>query len=480
MIVSKHKISRIFIILTISLAVNVQAQVSIGESSEPQLGALLDLKSDDKGLLMPRVSLNDPTSLKPMLTDLMANDADSMKLHTGLTVYNTTNTNGLCEGVYTWTGSRWEPWPSPPIIRADELSNCFIVPNGVYLDIPVKKVYDVWNTYEATGFNSPKEDMTGTLTAELIWQDKEDLISNTSASQSWMIPVIGDDENALIRVLVNSGCNVPQLEGNALVSLRINGVIRWSWHLWVTDYNPDNPVSPDKTFFWNNITTKGDYVFMDRNLGATSPEQGNESNMGMYYQWGRNNPFPPEKYYNGNDRPAVTGKYPTRTNIPVTTTNHLADAIKNPNYFYTNTDSDSFQDWYTNSNITDDPFRDTQNSVLWDNFGEKTPFDPCPLGWRIPFNKNRLSPWEGMQNVTATWETGYQWQDVLGYYPAQGGINSAGQVSNLRINTHLWSGTTINNEMYTLRIFSTFLNSSSLKGGGSVRVNGHPVRCIKD
>ena len=470
----------ILILMCILFRSNGFAQITIGELDTPNIGALLDLRSESKGILMPRVALEDTVNLKPMLTDVMANNSDSMRLHTGLTVYNVTNSNGLCEGVYTWNTSRWEPWPSPPIVRADEVSNTFIVPNGVYIDIPVKKAFEVWTKYEISGFNDPKEDLSGPLTAELIWQDTENLISNTSASQSWVLPVIGDDDNALIRVLINSGCNVPKLEGNALVSLRINGIIRWSWHIWVTDYNPDSPVAPDKSFYWNNRTTKGDFVYMDRNLGATSPLQDNEYNMGLYYQFGRNTPFPVEKYYNETDRSPVLGKYPTRTNMPVTTTNNLANAIKNPNIFYTNTDNNSFLDWYTNSNITDDPFRDTQNSILWDDMGEKTPFDPCPVGWRIPFNKNRLSPWNEMEKVTATWQTGYQWGDELGYYPAQGGINNAGQISSLRSNTHIWSATAIENQMYTLRIFQNMLNSQSLRAGGSARVYGHPVRCIKE
>lgn len=59
--------------------------------------------------------------------------------------------------------------------------------------------------------------------------------------------------------------------GNAVIGIRIGGAIRWSWHVWVTRYDPDAElVAYGKIYTWdNNGDGVVDYTFMDRNLGAT-------------------------------------------------------------------------------------------------------------------------------------------------------------------------------------------------------------------
>ena len=66
--------------------------------------------------------------------------------------------------------------------------------------------------------------------------------------------------------------------GNALVALMQDGKVVWSWHVWVTD--------APQTMTYGNGT-----VFMDRNLGAAGTTAGGTDAYGMYYQWGRKDPF---------------------------------------------------------------------------------------------------------------------------------------------------------------------------------------------
>lgn len=89
----------------------INAQVTIGDTAEPNKGALLDLKESstgtaNRGMLLPRVNLTATDNLN------IQNAGESLtgkeKKHTGLTVYNIKDNNDdLCEGPYVWTGLRW-------------------------------------------------------------------------------------------------------------------------------------------------------------------------------------------------------------------------------------------------------------------------------------------------------------------------------------------------------------------------------------
>jgi hypothetical protein len=93
------------------------AQVTIGNLSNPQAGALLDLKESDnvglsqpnssKGVLFPKVSLQNATSLQPLFTTT----AEPQKTTSvGMIVYNVNaSAVGLETGLYVWDGAKWIP-----------------------------------------------------------------------------------------------------------------------------------------------------------------------------------------------------------------------------------------------------------------------------------------------------------------------------------------------------------------------------------
>ncbi|MDR1783793.1 MAG: hypothetical protein LBR13_05995, partial [Dysgonamonadaceae bacterium] len=96
---------------------NLSAQVTIGSMEDPLQGSLLDFKqyntsgsieNANKGVVFPRVSLENCTSLKPLST---ANDAGEMQKYTGMVVYNLVedNTLGLDFGLMSWNGEEWIP-----------------------------------------------------------------------------------------------------------------------------------------------------------------------------------------------------------------------------------------------------------------------------------------------------------------------------------------------------------------------------------
>lgn len=93
------------------------SQVTIGSSSSPASGALLDLKQNEtttlgdansqKGLLLPRVELTAIDKLKMGSNEILDQD-DQYILHTGLMVYHINKCTVQGEGLYIWTGSAWE------------------------------------------------------------------------------------------------------------------------------------------------------------------------------------------------------------------------------------------------------------------------------------------------------------------------------------------------------------------------------------
>jgi hypothetical protein len=87
--------------LTFLGAANVNGQVTIGKNEAPHPASVLDLRSTDKGLLLPRVDISDANTFQ-----LSTGREDEA---IGLTVYNTNKAmlNGQGAGIYAWSGSKW-------------------------------------------------------------------------------------------------------------------------------------------------------------------------------------------------------------------------------------------------------------------------------------------------------------------------------------------------------------------------------------
>ncbi|MCC8186764.1 MAG: hypothetical protein LIP08_04435 [Bacteroides sp.] len=152
------------------------------------------------------------------------------------------------------------------------------------------------------------------------------------------------------------------LTGNIIVGVKRPGASTWlwTWHIWITDFNPDLKTS-------DRLETEDAY-FMKRNLGAlTDAALLNPTTTGFYYQWGRKDPLHPDHIPNN------------RQAVPPGTISNLLNSIDHPAAFYTSTSG--LGDWYTSMNR--EPY---QNNFLWNDYEDhKTPYDPCPAGWRVPF-----------------------------------------------------------------------------------------------
>ncbi len=335
--------------------------------------------------------------------------------------------------------------------EADNISslhsaNSFLVAPGANLSIPIKKVFVVWQ--HIPQLHAMQPDWEGTITANLLWQDTESLIKT--------IRISGTGENATIQVETNN--LTPN--GNAVIVLKTGNTIRWSWHLWVTDYKPEE----------DNIKVENsdeNIVLMKQNLGYK-----NEQNTGTLYQFGRSTPFTnstqqlSETNYTRTSQPIydIDNKLlpegnPTGTtgfnSIQTSPIKNLAEAIQNPLNFYFSSDANHF-DWAGTEIGLD---------TLWlSENGEKGIFDPSPEGWRLP----RMEEYEFLENHA---------DSILSKFPRTGSRDySNGKLFMSGVYGMYWSANVAGNFGYYTFVSDQFTTTTS----SHYRSNAYAVRCVRD
>ena len=285
--------------------------------------------------------------------------------------------------------------------------------------------------------------------------------------------------------------------GNAVVAVYDNtdpnatdAHILWSWHIWVTDYNPNTTY----VTYPNSLPT-ANAIMMDRNLGALSNvySADNVDDFGLLYQWGRKDPFRGSSVRNN---PSENGDFATTTNTGTWGTesaanavtqsggsNALAYSIAHPMIFIYNRDTDNYCDWYC-SNISN------RNDNLWNS--SKTIYDPCPAGWRVPYsgsvyNGSDWGVWNGWTNAYFPWDNGskgrtYTYSSPAAWYPAAGILDNSTNPSKLTFvgqDGRYWSCSISSGSNFARNlIFDT--DDTHLKVGESRRSYGFSVRCQKE
>ena len=295
------------------------------------------------------------------------------------------------------------PWialePQVEEVKDIQITNCYVVPPGGRVHMPTDGVYKAWaqmDEFERTPIPE------GEVTAEVLWQDGIGVMTERS------VKVMNAEKRDKAYIVVETGNKA----GNAVVAMKVNGEIYWSWHIWCTDYNPNLKEGQQEL---------NGFVWMDRNLGATYNkynEEGGIKSKGFLYQWGRKDLFPPtkgwEKTESDEDLYNLAGEIITFSKVPVKVFNNIPNSVHNSMSFYTSEES-----WYTNAKGT---YRRNDLSLWNSKVGKKTIFDPCPDGWRVPVGKDGEyeSPWEqAKKNVTPL--VRYKGFSLKGiYYPAAG------------------------------------------------------------
>ena len=380
--------------------------------------------------------------------------------------------------------------------------------NRVYT-IPIGRLNDYWKNVDANRTIKEGDNWT----AELLWQDtpEADFIRFVDLSNNGALSTTqsGTGINERITVTTKSG-----YEGNALICIKKNGEILWSWHLWVTDYDPTYTASPVEGQFiysvtggtvhryegnmWTQAGTgryKSKYI-MDRNFGARSDAYDPKLAGVLYYQFGRKDPFPAyggsynQLYdingnslnYNGNNTNAGTGV-------------SIAQAILNPTKFYFKEASAGYGDWANDGKSVGYAWNNTESGS-----DLKSIFDPCPPGWKLPVNGlwsdyayNATNPaistvLNADRDPKLAWDyngtNGLRYwpkaREIAGsiYYPAVGyRYVASGAMVGVTGSAFCWSSSPDSaTSGYHLSAYSAYVSPSNY----NYRAYGFPVRCVQE
>lgn len=309
------------------------------------------------------------------------------------------------------------------------------------IEIPVSKAFSV----QSQLLNNPsilESQNYKDLKVNVLWTDNTSLINTVSIINPSPGSLSAID-NSKIKVNVNPGQS-----GNAVVTLHngsITNPVYWSWHIWVTETEVGSnkyltEMRDVNAVNYINYVKKGEILkteFMDRNLGASNifpssfvnSAAPNASELalikksgGLQYQWGRKDPIPAFMNADRTSYPIFLGSvsdvtgvityttlnastyntlggdfikeyntYTNASNANVLSTDKIADkvakvlgySVGNPLVYMTpsmlapnNAGYTLGTDWVANeAGLAAD---------RWGRGGNKSPFDPCPQGWRIP------------------------------------------------------------------------------------------------
>jgi hypothetical protein len=312
-------------------------------------------------------------------------------------------------------------------------SNCYILnPGGNSIGIPVSRANEDCTTRLSS--------TTSGWTCGLLWTDNSNGISSSGAVASIVADVTGG------RIIVTSGT----VSGNAVVYVKSSsGNIAWSWHIWVTSYDPSTTY----------ITTNG-YKWMDRNLGATTNTPGLVTTSGFLYQWGRKDPFPNSASLTSSVEPTLYGgTVSISTSIPSST--NLENSIQNPLTLYSS--NSGLFDWYTTTS-------GNGNNSLWAS--SKTIYDPCPPGWKVPAE----SQWPTLTTDNFVWTTyGRKYTGTESFFIPAGGLRSATCTLTIPGRGDEWTSTSSGSNAYDFSFDSSSLAFASIND----RCTSRGLRCVQ-
>ena len=246
--------------------------------------------------------------------------------------------------------------------------------------------------------------------------------------------------------------------GNASIAVRNSkDVILWSWHIWCSEEGWNDHVYP------NNAG-----IMMDRNLGATSATPGDVGALGLLYQWGRKDPFMGSCAKSGTTLAASTGSWTT-----ITSSKSVDYAEENPMTYI------AYYNWYD------------WCSQTWDNYeirwkeSEKSLYDPCPVGYRVP--KGGSDGFWAIANVKTTGDLtnrGMYWTladgETTAWYPTVGyRLYDSGALLDVGSYGYCWSASPDPRDIgsaYGLYFNNGFVNPLYKY----YRSNGYSVRCVRE
>lgn len=347
----------------------------------------------------------------------------------------------------------------------DGTANCYIAPKTLTrysFDATVMGKGD-WST------NIRPQPLSGT-TAKVIWET-----GPHNGTESVVQYVFHDNG----RIYFATGST----HGNALIGLfDKDGICIWSWHIWAVDYNPALSCA----------TYGSGTIFMDRNLGVLSNSLAEQ---GLYYQWGRKDPFVYVATPNTPERLATTynlagyefGVHGNTGNGYCPPADYtVAWATAHPTIMLTRPFKDT--SWL-------EAWLYTTNPNLWGNStsgsiasakNKKSIYDPCPPGWKVPDR----AAWDILtfqrQNAEVTYGTNMYYDSTRttwAYYPYNGYLSAesgALRYQSLNAESYVWTNephlTTANDKAYCVCIVGGSANISKVLA----QQYACAVRCVQE
>ncbi|MGM9786359.1 MAG: hypothetical protein ACI3ZS_05925 [Candidatus Cryptobacteroides sp.] len=298
----------------------------------------------------------------------------------------------------------------------------------------------------------------------VVWEQAEGVSALTDGSVLSSVSLSGNTITA-----VSNGNR-----GNALVAIRDgNNNILWSWHIWVSEVN-------DVAYSYDGYDQ---FIMHDRHLGAVSVSPKDFDAFGMFYQWGRKDPFP---------RPLEAGRTTGSSGAGVELTPNEAYGAEKGVIAYTISHpstriiaSDNPKDWHV-----------ARNNALWGNpevatdettaislkGGVKTVYDPCPKGYKVPepyyYSAIKNDPDNAVNKSESDTNYGYLFDtgnSSDSYWPTNGYLeNGANNMAFNGYRGYVWSSVGAGDNVWYF-----YYNNADIKVSYAVRAKAKSVRCLK-
>lgn len=376
-----------------------------------------------------------------------------------------------------------------------ELANCYMVsPPEVawvwkHVRVPIRRVHDFWNTtdgYEKVINNALEQNSFG-------W--KVDVLRSsyelTEDENFKWIKRTGDTYDDYFEFAIRSNPKVPA--GNIIIGIHrftdrerttVDDVFIWSWHFWITDYDPEVKKYYTPEFDSQGVESRFEYYvdggsvyrfpggdwdqgkplseafIMDRELGTTDVNATTGPGV-LFYQHGRKDPFNYNcSYYNiypNHDYVVIKNEVEEdRVKYSINYPYRILSAV---NSYWCNSDTDSDGNIYQKG-----VWHDPKVSSVY----EKSIFDPCPPGWHVcsstAFKPIANKYKSGVYNPSP---------DVRIYFPIRGYLNiGTGNPTFTSTRGYLWMC-----EVFARQNFS-FVDAQTGGSGYTTCSTAMQVRCI--
>lgn len=399
---------------------------------------------------------------------------------------------------YTFTFNQIEKW----IARRDQLgasidtnyaaaksydlvadggrANCYIIPNGGMYKFACDRPLQSNTSFTLSGITA----------ADWLWATGEQSATSFTEADVPVYSVSMSGNNIFFRVK-------PNAKGNVIIAATNNsGEIVWSWHLWVT---PEDP-REDPTHYTRGET----WQLMDRNLGALSNDEGDVNSYGLYYQWGRKDPFPGANkvgsitsakesaaFGDGTAKYVINSKFSSHTfksvfNETTASKGDIAYSIAHPTEHIeahkTDGTTGKAQTWlYTTT--------PENAALLWNSTNtknKKTVYDPCPAGYCVPVSDQHS--WKGaLFTDYVTFESNenisgmiYNNGDSNKTYLPAAGYRAKGILNNVGYGGYYWNANVNYNDSNFRSYVLAGYQRTTIKTGNLWRTEfANPIRCQK-